>query len=188
MVPYQVQIRAYDGAGQSAYCYATFVFRDTPSLTWNLIGTAIDPCSSGSSLIDTETVNWGDNIIGSTTTENTYSVSFINTLEASQNDLKMTVVLERIANLLFTEEVEIRCQILVNSPSNGNSGYIIYDRTIIGPGDSNDTLTVSLDNDIFPQGYTSNVKVILDIVAPVSPGPLSPKPTAKYEIRFCDPS
>ena len=27
MVPYQVQIRAYDGAGQSDYCYATFIFR-----------------------------------------------------------------------------------------------------------------------------------------------------------------
>lgn len=188
MVPYQVQIRAYDGAGQSAYCYATFVFRDTSSLIWNNIGTGIDLCSIGSSLINTATVNWGDNIIGSSVSENTYSVSFTNDLEANQNALKMTVVLERIANLLFTEEVEIRCQILVNNPNGGAQGYIIYDRTIIGPGNSNDTLTVSLDNDIFPQGYTSSVKVTLDITAPVAPGLLSPKPTAKYEIRFCDPS
>ena len=188
MVPYQVQIRVYDGAGQSAYCYATFVFRDTPSLIWNDAGSGIDFCSAGSSLIDTATVNWGDLIPGSFTLGNTYSVSFTDFLQASQNDLKMTVVLERIANLLFTEEVEIRCQILVNNPDGGAQGYIIYDETIIGPGNSNDSLTVSLDNDIFPQGYTSGVEVKLDITAPVLPGSLSPKPTAKYEIRFCDPS
>jgi len=193
MVPYQVQIRAYDGAGQSAYCYATFVFRDSPEIEWDNQISIIDFCPTyppSATPFNSNPINYGQQIFSSPEPsqvyqEDDYIVEWEGSFASPSNDAKMQVILDRIAGT-YTGLVTIKCRINATDPNTGQTNSQIFNvENFTGFGNIPQTNTYDLNDYIFNQGYFSNYKITLQINADVLPLQTA---TAKVQIRFCDPS
>ena len=190
MIPYQVQIRAYDGAGQSAYCYATFIFRDAPEIVWDGITSIIDFCPTYllSSTVFSQQINYGQQFIGgnpqTSQDENLYRAVWNGDFASPTNAAKMQVQLDRIAGT-YIGQVNIKCRINATNPNTNQSFFQIFDENFNGFGNIPQTVTYDLDNYIFNQGYSSNYRITLEITGDV---PEFQTATAKVQIRFCDPS
>lgn len=193
MVPYQVQIRAYDGAGQSAYCYATFIFRDPPEIVWDGQTSVIGFCPTypaSATVFNSNPINYGQLLFSppepsEVYQEEAYMVIWSGSFASPSNAAKMQVILDRIATT-YTGEVTIKCRINATDPNTGQPFSQIFDeQDFTGFGDIPQTNTYDLNDYIFNQGYSSNYTITLQIIADVI---LPQTATAKVQIRFCDPS